>query len=463
MKKRMVAEAIKIAVRFVMKNHMYVFNGQVRRQREGGPIGLGLTGDVAQVFMCWWDRVFIARMEEAGIGVLLYKRLVDDINLVLKNRNMEENNTHADEHTMTQVQQMGNGVHRSIELTFDCPSRNADRKMPILDLKVWLASVFDRVSHDTSVFIMHEYYHKDVASRAVIHARSAVPWKDKRTILTQEILRVLRNCSRRLPWEEVCTHVETYCSRMQFSGYDKRFRTQVVQSALSAYDKMLEKDAKGEEPLYRPRDWKRVERAKCRRAKKGEWFKGGEQGNETVIFVPATPGGELKRRYQEVIRAAKVKVGVSEVPGANLKKRLQKSDPFKERKCNDSEKCMVCGDGKGGMCRRDGVTYEIMCKGCDGKYVGETSRNAFTRGLEHKADLRKKNAKSPLHLHNIEKHDPTSAPGFEMRVTGVFGGDATKRQVRESVLIQKMEEENLINRRDEWRQVKLPRILLSLA
>ena len=116
---------------------------------------------------------------------------------------------------------------------------------------------------------------------------------------------------------------ETYCSRMQFSGYDKRFRTQVVQSALSAYDKMLEKDAKGEEPLYRPRDWKRVERAKCRRAKKGEWFKGGEQGNETVIFVPATPGGELKRRYQEVIRAAKVKVGVSEVPGANLKKRLQ--------------------------------------------------------------------------------------------------------------------------------------------
>ena len=69
-----------------------------------------------------------------------------------------------------------------------------------------------------------------------------MPWKDKRTILTQEILRVLKNCSRRLPWEEVCTHVETYCSRMQFSGYDKRFRTQVVQSALSAYDKMLEKD-----------------------------------------------------------------------------------------------------------------------------------------------------------------------------------------------------------------------------
>ena len=172
----------------------------------------------------------------------------------------------------------------------------------------------------------------------------------------------------------------------------------------------------------------------------------------------ATPGGELKKRYLKVIEAAKVKVGVAEVPGSSLKKRLQKSDPFKDRKCKDVEKCMVCGDGDGGMCRRDGVTYEVRCKGCDGRYVGETSRNAFTRGLEHKADLRKNNAKSPLHLHNSEKHSHEPTPGFEMRVTGVFGGDATKRQVRESVLIQKTDEEKLMKRRDEWQQVKLPRI-----
>ena len=117
---------------------------------------------------------------------------------------------------------------------------------------------------------------------------------------------------------------------MQFSGYDKRFRTQVVRSALNAYDKMVEKDANGEEPMYRPRSWKRVERAKNRRAKMSEWFKGGGQGNETVIFVPATPDSELKRRYQKVITAAKVKVAVAEVPGASLKRRLQKSDPFRE-------------------------------------------------------------------------------------------------------------------------------------
>ena len=35
---------------------------------------------------------------------------------------------------------------------------------------------------------------------------------------------------------------------------------------------------------------------------------------------------------------------------------------------------------------------------------------------------------SLLHLHNVEQHDGNT-PGFWMKVTGVFGGDATKRQV----------------------------------
>ena len=464
MKKRMLAEAITVAVRFVMKNHMYVFNGRLRRQAKGGPIGLALTGDVAQVFMCWWDKEFIRRMEEAGVDVIMYKRLVDDINLVLRNLGHQsgEVNMSADERDMTFVQGLANRIHQSIEVTVDYPSKNIDRKVPILDLRVWLAKVFDAVTHDSPVLIIHEFYHKDVASRAVIDARSAVPWKAKRTILTQEVLRVLRNCSKHLQWKEVCAHVESYCARMQYSGYSKKFRTEVVRSALCAYDKMREKDESGEEPMYRPREWKAVERARCRRAKKEDWFRGGEKNNESVIFVPATPGSVLKRRYQEVLKKAKVRMAVAEVPGESIKRRLQKSDPFKKKTCRDAEKCMVCYDGDGGKCRSEGVTYEVRCKGCESKYIGETSRNAFTRGLEHSRDVQKKEKKSPLHLHNVERHDGGN-PGFSMKVTGVFGGDATKRQVREAVVIQQTPMNELMNRRDEWRQVKLPRIELSVT
>ena len=76
--------------------------------------------------------------------------------------------------------------------------------------------------------------------------------------------------------------------------------------------------------------------------------------------------------------------------------------------------------------------------------------------------LQKKEKKSPLHLHNVEQHDGGN-PGFSMKVTGVFGGDATKRQVREAVVIQQTPMSKLMNRRDEWRQVKLPRIELSVT
>ena len=52
---------------------------------------------------------------------------------------------------------------------------------------------------------------------------------------------------------------------------------------------------------------------------------------------------------------------VAEVPGASLKRRLKKSYSFRESKCRDVAKCMVCEDGKGGRSRSEGVTYEVSC------------------------------------------------------------------------------------------------------
>ena len=79
---------------------------------------------------------------------------------------------------------------------------------------------------------------------------------------------------------------------------------------------------------------------------------------------------------------AKVKIAVAEVPGRSWKKRLQISDPFKGKKCEDPDKIMVwTGGGRG--CRSNGVACEVNCKKCGDCYVGETGRNAYTRGLEH--------------------------------------------------------------------------------
>ena len=271
--KKMIAEALSIGVHFTMKNHLYNFNGEMRRQEKGGPIGLALTGDVAQILMAWWDRQLIQKLETKEMKVLLYLRYVDDI--VMVNKNMKDDGDKPrDEANMKIVQTIANTIHPSIEVTFDCPSLHDDQKMPVLDLKVWTSYDVDQENREQEMRILHEHYHKEVASKSVVNARSALPWKTKRTIHTQEVIRILRNCSRHLPTNIARKHIEDYVARMQFSGYDREFRAQVVESAMKGFDKMLEKDRTGVEPLYRSREWNKVERMKARRERKTEWFKG---------------------------------------------------------------------------------------------------------------------------------------------------------------------------------------------
>ena len=60
-----------------MKNHVYTFDNEIRKQTKGGPIGLKLTGVLAQIFTIWWDKEFAARLDEMSIVVRMNKRYVD--------------------------------------------------------------------------------------------------------------------------------------------------------------------------------------------------------------------------------------------------------------------------------------------------------------------------------------------------------------------------------------------------
>ena len=86
---------------------------------------------------------------------------------------------------------------------------------------------------------------------------------------------------------------------------------------MKAFDPMVAKDTNDEEPLYRPKRVQRAMEGEARRKKKEK-----EGSNESVVFVPATPGGVLKRSYEKAISEAGVRIAVAEIPGTNLKGRL---------------------------------------------------------------------------------------------------------------------------------------------
>ena len=163
---------------------------------------------------------------------------------------------------------------------------------------------------------MHEYYMKPVSSVAVIDARSTLPWRTKRTILVQQTVRILRNCSEELPWDMKKEHLNQMMKRMQYSGYNKQFRYEVLMSALNAFEKMKERDEKGEQPLYRAKEWRKSERRKEKEIKKKEWYKKG--GYETVIFVPCTEDSRLLKKLQEDISRSQLKIKLIEKAGMTL-------------------------------------------------------------------------------------------------------------------------------------------------
>ena len=107
----------------------------------------------------------------------------------------------------------------------------------------------------------------------------------------------------------------------------------------------MEKNACGEEPMYRPRGWRSEERARKKQEKKEAWYKKG--GCKSVIFVPATPRSELKRRYEEEIKKTKYSIKIVQQSGLTLKSHLQRSNPFANERCRRGECIVCCTDGRG--------------------------------------------------------------------------------------------------------------------
>ena len=159
-----------------------------------------------------------------------------------------------------------------------------------------------------------------------------------------------------------------------------------------------------------------------------------------------------------------MKLRVVERSGRSLKGILQKSDPFKSKTCSDIDRCMVCSTGGKGRCRVSSVTYKIECNECSDVYIGETARNAYTRGREHMDDYIKKQECSILLRHATKAHSNNAGerPDYKMSVVGVHS-DALTRQITEAVMIRAVPDDRLINNKTEWAAPFLPRIQLSAS
>ena len=125
------------------------------------------------------------------------------------------------------LNQIANEIDSMISLTYDVPSNHDTRKMPVLDLQVYLDE------HDR---VIHEFYEKPTKNSLVILASSAINWQAKRTILTQEALRRVRNTSLLLDPSVARHHLSLFMVKLKDSGYSHKFRAEIVKSATNAFN-----------------------------------------------------------------------------------------------------------------------------------------------------------------------------------------------------------------------------------
>ena len=263
-------KALEIMLITCMDNHVYLFDNTVRIQKQGGPIGLKLTGEIADCLMIDWDKKLLVELKEYRMIPEVYTRFKDDIEIVVQSLEhgsrleggqivVDENKKQEDENksdsilTMEIVQKIANSINPMIKLTIETPCNFQNKKLPVLDVEV-------RINELENDRIDFEFFEKPTKNPRVILADSALSFSKKRTILTQECLRRLRNTKMELGPEVQGVHLNKFMLKLKNSGYNFKFRKEILDSGLKAYQKMKDDDKNNIKPMYRSREWNAEER-----------------------------------------------------------------------------------------------------------------------------------------------------------------------------------------------------------
>ena len=466
-KKKMIGIAVANGIKACMENHLYKVGDKTYLQKEGGPIGLELTGAASRAFMWRWDRLYLEKAQKAGIEIKKYERYVDDSNQIVvippkgakydmekEEIVIDEEQMHIEEEDDARIARVlldiANNVMPCIKMEAEWPTKTEKKKLPILDMEVWMKEGA----------ILYSHYEKPMSCRSVLNSQSAHSATCKRGVHTQEMVRRMLNCSRNLNWErDTVPFLNDYMRRMMEAGYKESYRKAILTNALSIYHKKIEDDEEGKRPLFRDKNWKKEERKREKERKKKNWAT--KKGHIAPIFVPATPGGELARKMRQIAeKEAKggIHFNITEIGGRTMKSELQKSNPTANPGCEKTD-CLACVDkrGEGGKCHKSNINYEIVCMDCPEDkrpvYIGETARNLYTRAAQHQSGRSKE--ESFMKKHEEEVHGGQVA-SFKARVTHT-NKDCLTRQVREGVLIRRCRGP-IMNSKTEWFQPPLFKI-----
>ena len=219
-----------------------------------------------------------------------------------------------------------------------------------------------------------------------------------------------QNCDPKQPWEVKVGFMNRFMLEMMYAGHQEHFRQKVAEIAVKKYQGMLQSHLDGDSNMYRNKEERQaMVIEKGGKTTKNTWFRDKGNFTSTVNVLP-TPSSNLAKTIKKAIEDCPAPKGtkakITENGGITVRQDLCRSDPFPKVSC-ERPGCGLCqSDGSHGQCWKPNVGYRYDCARCRAKlnnlveggatlddmtvyqYVGESSRTAYTRHLQHIARYR---------------------------------------------------------------------------
>ena len=175
----------------------------------------------------------------------------------------EDENKSDDEVTMNVIKDIANEIDDMIDMTVDVPSNYASKRVPMLDLEVWI----DENSNE----INYAFYEKVTKCPYVISKNSAMSTSKKMECLSQEVFRRLHNTRENLHNDEIIDIMNKFMLKLKMSGYNCYDRYQILTSGYNHFEKLKAKAEHGLRPFYRNKNFQKTERKREKSNKKTNW------------------------------------------------------------------------------------------------------------------------------------------------------------------------------------------------
>ncbi|XP_036362476.1 uncharacterized protein LOC118765098 [Octopus sinensis] len=125
---------------------------------------------------------------------------------------------------------------------------------------------------------------------------------------------------------------------MQFSGYTQKDRILLYMGTSKKFEEIVNKDASRTQPRYHNKQWNKTQRIYDKLNKKNMRYNADKfQG---MMFVEATPHGELTCRFRKILKDIKLNIKVIEKLGRSIRSVICKTYPFRNTMCVE-ENCVV--------------------------------------------------------------------------------------------------------------------------